>query len=382
MDSLTQIVLGAAVGELTLGRKIGNRAILWGAVAGTIPDLDVITNHLVDDITANEWHRAFSHSIFFCLIASPVFAWFVRKSEKWFLTVFLAIVFFILIKGMPGLYNTMIFLGIYALFVFLIFGISKEKGSLVSRRDWTKLFFWCLVTHPFLDCHTSWGTQILWPLPYKFAWNNIFVIDFFYTVPFLICLIIAMCFHRESKRRRNFNRAGLIISSAYMVLTLVFKLVTFKDFEKALHSQNIEYIKISTRPTPLNTILWLANVETHDSYLMAYRSIFDKTEHIDFTEVKKNHHLIDHWKNERDIGRLIKLAQNEWAITKGDSCFYFNDLRFGQMGAPSENGEFVFAYVLKEGENGLEIKLIPPPEPKGDEIGPIFSELIERAKGI
>ena len=46
MDSLTQIVLGAAVGEVVLGRKIGNRAMLWGAVAGTIPDLDVMIGSL------------------------------------------------------------------------------------------------------------------------------------------------------------------------------------------------------------------------------------------------------------------------------------------------------------------------------------------------
>ena len=41
MDSLTQIVLGAAVGEVTLGKKIGNKAQLIGAIAGTLPDLDV-----------------------------------------------------------------------------------------------------------------------------------------------------------------------------------------------------------------------------------------------------------------------------------------------------------------------------------------------------
>jgi len=41
MDSLTQIVLGGAIGELVAGRKMGNRAVLWGAIAGTIPDLNV-----------------------------------------------------------------------------------------------------------------------------------------------------------------------------------------------------------------------------------------------------------------------------------------------------------------------------------------------------
>jgi len=44
MDSLTQIVLGAAVGEAVLGKKVGNKAMLYGAIAGTIPDLDVVAN--------------------------------------------------------------------------------------------------------------------------------------------------------------------------------------------------------------------------------------------------------------------------------------------------------------------------------------------------
>ena len=36
-----QIVLGGAIGELVAGRKMGNRAVLWGAIARTILDLDV-----------------------------------------------------------------------------------------------------------------------------------------------------------------------------------------------------------------------------------------------------------------------------------------------------------------------------------------------------
>ncbi|MEL6140713.1 MAG: metal-dependent hydrolase, partial [Bacteroidota bacterium] len=52
MDSLTQIVLGAAVGEATLGRKVGNRAMLWGAIGGTIPDLDVFANLATDPVSS------------------------------------------------------------------------------------------------------------------------------------------------------------------------------------------------------------------------------------------------------------------------------------------------------------------------------------------
>ena len=33
MDSLTQAVLGAAVGEACLGHKLGNKALWWGATS-------------------------------------------------------------------------------------------------------------------------------------------------------------------------------------------------------------------------------------------------------------------------------------------------------------------------------------------------------------
>jgi inner membrane protein len=42
MASITQAVLGAAVGEATLGGRLGNRALIIGAVVATIPDLDVL----------------------------------------------------------------------------------------------------------------------------------------------------------------------------------------------------------------------------------------------------------------------------------------------------------------------------------------------------
>jgi inner membrane protein len=64
MDSLTQITLGAAVGEVVLGKKVGNKAILWGAVAGTIPDLDVAFGVFMEPVQRLVFHRGFSHSIF------------------------------------------------------------------------------------------------------------------------------------------------------------------------------------------------------------------------------------------------------------------------------------------------------------------------------
>ena len=50
MDSLTQIVLGAATAEFIAGEKIGNRAFLYGGILGTIPDLDVYIGKFYDII--------------------------------------------------------------------------------------------------------------------------------------------------------------------------------------------------------------------------------------------------------------------------------------------------------------------------------------------
>ena len=74
MDSLTQIVLGAACGEAVLGKKIGNKALLFGALGGTIPDLDVFVGKWLFDneIQSMAFHRGFMHSISFALMACVV----------------------------------------------------------------------------------------------------------------------------------------------------------------------------------------------------------------------------------------------------------------------------------------------------------------------
>ena len=301
MDSLTQIVLGAAVGEAVLGKKIGNKAILWGAIAGTIPDLDVLNKLFYDSVTSNELHRGFSHSIVFSLIFAPILGWLVFK-----------------------LY----------------------KGKKATWQGWTKLFFWSLFTHPLLDMHTSWGTQLLWPLEYKFSYNNIFVIDPLYTLPFLAFLIFAMVQKRGTVKRARLNMMGIFVSSAYMLLTIVFKGITYSVFKESLVRQKIDYVAIETKPTPMNSILWTANVETNDSFLIGYYSLFDSDKNIEWRSFQKNHDLLGAYQNDPMIARLVKLSHNWYTIEEREGKMYFNDLRFGLMGISPEEQRFVFAYEL------------------------------------
>ena len=70
MDSLSQIGLGAAVAIATLGRRTAVwKAALWGAVAGTLADLDVLIDH-GDPIRNMVLHRAETHALFWLTLAA------------------------------------------------------------------------------------------------------------------------------------------------------------------------------------------------------------------------------------------------------------------------------------------------------------------------
>ncbi|HRO62105.1 MAG TPA: metal-dependent hydrolase, partial [Burkholderiaceae bacterium] len=74
MDSLTQVVLGAAVGTAVMGRRTAAwKAALWGGICGTLPDLDAFIDHgnAVMNMTL---HRAESHALFWLTLVSPVLA--------------------------------------------------------------------------------------------------------------------------------------------------------------------------------------------------------------------------------------------------------------------------------------------------------------------
>lgn len=304
MDSLTQIVLGAAVGEAVLGKKVGNKAMLYGAIAGTIPDLDILASYVTDTVTALEIHRGFTHSIIFSVFFAPIFGWLVSRYE-----------------------------------------------SYKDFKAWSWLFFWAFLTHPILDAHTTWGTQLFWPLEYRLAFKSIFVIDPLYTLPFLLFLILAMFQKRDAPKRRLYNKVGIIISSSYLLLTFVLKGMAFNEFEMALKDQHIEYSEIETKPAPFNTILWSANVETKNNYLIGYYSFFD-TRPIHFVTYPKNHDLLGELIQDEKVQRMIRISKGWYSITKKENGLYYNDLRFGLLSLKPNSQNFAFQYEIKTTNSG------------------------------
>lgn len=334
MDSLTQIVLGGAVGEAVLGKKIGNKAVLWGAIGGTIPDLDTIPGQFLDTVSKLDIHRGFSHSIVFAVLVSPLLGFLLNK-------------------------------------------LYKQKSE-ASTWEWTQLMFWAIFTHPLLDIFTTWGTQFLWPMDWRIAIQSIFVIDPIYTVPFLITLIVVLFLRRNNPKRKKINRIGLVTSTSYLLITVALKVYIDQVFTNSLEKQKISYSRFETRPTPLNTILWTANAETNDAFYIGYYSFFDQSD-VNFFKFSKNHELLNPYRNNNDIERLLFLTKGYYILKQEESGIEMYDLRFGLTeGFDQGKVDFVFTYLIQEKNGELEITQKPN---SFEGMRDLLPKLIERIGG-
>lgn len=310
MDSLTQLTLGAAVGELAAGKKAGNKAIYWGMFAGTLPDLDVLFMPFLDPVQQLAFHRGISHSIFFAILISPLLAWLVTKIHP------------------------------------------KSEATF---KDWTILFFLGTLTHSLLDSLTTYGTQLFLPFSdYRVAINSIFLVDFVYTLPLLFTVIVCLFLHRNSSKRRFWNYLGLGFSTLYLCFGLGMKMYMQPVFKTALAEQNIQYDQFMTAPTPLNTVLWYCVASNDEGNYMGYYSPFDKDKKIHFDYFPKQDELIAGLKQEHAVDRLIWFSKGHYIIREEEGQKRFYDVKFGKVGFEgiTSTNAFVFGFQILKNEDG------------------------------
>lgn len=330
MDSLTQIVLGISVAELCTGKELKNKTYLYGAILGTLPDLDIVIGLLLNPVDGVFIHRGISHSLLLFLFLSPI-------------------------------------LGSL---------ISKIENGKINFSKATSMVFLCLFTHVLLDMFTSWGTQILWPLEERFALKTIFVIDPLYTIPLLFTLILTWKAKTHLLRKKYIIR-GLIISSCYLFLSCFIKLYALNKFEKALLQQGITYSEIIVKPTAFNIILWNANVATSDAYLLGDYSLFD-SQSISFTKYVKNLELESKLKGNPDFEKLKKISEGWYIISKKNESLYFNDLRFGLLNDYPDNTQFAFSYQFIKTNSELKAIEVSKEKPDGKKL---VQKILKRLKG-
>lgn len=334
MDSVTQITLGAAVGEAVLGRSLGNKAIYWGAVFGTLPDMDALFTPLFDSVDFIVHHRGLSHSLFAVALLSP------------------------LLSGM----------------------FARWYRQTTSYRRWLGFFVLVFLTHILLDCCTSYGTQIFQPFSdRRVAWNIIFIIDPLYTVPFLACVVACLFLNRESLWRRRINALGLALSTSYLAAAFLIHEHVEQVFARAYEKQNIPVERFMVCPTAFNTILWYAVAEEETGYRIGYYSLFDDDEEIRFQRVPRQSELLGDLAESDAVNRLIWFADGYYAVREHELGVVLHILKFGKLNLLDEEELYPFSYHVYR--SNRPVKVVPYEVPTAPRLSGLAARLWHRLRG-
>ena len=310
MDSVTQLTLGAAVGEAVLGRQVGKKAPLWGAALGTLPDLDVLANPFLTEMQALAWHRSFTHSIVFVVLMAPLLGALLRR-----------------------------------------FHADDD----VPWMHWAGLVAACLGTHVALDVLTTYGTQVFWPFSnHPLIVGSIFIIDPLYTVPLATGLLVGLRWEATARSRRWANGIGLAVSTAYLVVTLGNKLWVEHVFEQSAAAQGIQASQIFTKPSAFNNVLWTGVAEAPDGFYVGLYSLLDDDTRIRFRHVSKNHDLLGSAASSEAVQRLQWFSRGYYTVSEGpDGTLRVHDLRFprSDLGL-TDSGQYVFTFRLLTDASG------------------------------
>ncbi len=282
MDSLTQIALGSAVGVAVMGRRTAVwKAALWGAVAGTLPDLDAFIDH-GDALLNMVRHRAESHSLFFLTLAAPLLAWLV----------------------------------------------SRLHGEAALFRRWWLALWLVLITHPLLDTMTVYGTQLLMPFSdYPFAIGSVFIIDPLYTVPLIVGVVAAL--RLKSERGFRWNHWGLALSSLYLAWGVGAQWQVTNIARASLQQQNIAARDLLVTPSAFNTVLWRLVATSPTQYFEGHYSLLDKTATVRWTAHERGAELAQLHPGNRAIDRIAAFSHGFYRVRSENGRLMLSDLRMG-----------------------------------------------------
>jgi inner membrane protein len=285
MDSITQAVLGASIQGALLGRWQGRKALLYGAMLGTLPDLDVVIDY-GDAVADMTYHRGFSHSLFVLTGLALLLTWLTRR-----------------FRHNPGYSSHRLFITLWLV----------------------------LITHPLLDSFTSYGTQLLWPLtPIPTAWSSIFIIDPLYTVPLCIAVVLGLLYGLRDKAAKA-PAMALLVSSLYLASTLGGKYMAEQRVESQLAIQGIQAESIFSTPTPFNSLLWRVIVLDGEEYHEALVSWFDDAPP-ELARIPRGTHLAAALADSAAHARLAWFTNGVLRYDQIDNHLVVTDIRLGMTG--------------------------------------------------
>jgi inner membrane protein len=329
MDSLTQLVLGAAVGVAVMRRRTAAwKAALWGGVAGTLPDLDVLLSH-GDPILDMVLHRAETHAPFWLTLFSLPFA---------------------------GL-------------------VARLHGEQALWRWWWLALWLALVTHPLLDALTVYGTQLALPFTnHPYGQGSVFIIDPAVTLPWLVGLVAVLA-TRGSVGGHKANFYGLAAGVAVLMLGVTLQEQVERQARSSLAAQGIRAERVLVTPAPFSMLLWRVVAMEGDRYHEGFHGLLDAEGPMKFDAFDRGLRFEAVVAGIEGAQRIRRFTKGFYKLHEREGRIVITDLRMGQ-----EPG-YTFAFAVAE--RGSDFKPLPVAQAVGGrgDPGPALRWLWRRLQG-
>jgi len=287
MDPLSQACLGASLSQSSTNDKSKLiSALLIGGVSGMAPDLDVFIRSVDDPLLFLEYHRQFTHSLFFvpfgALLCTLLFYPFFQKR-----------------------------LSFKLIYLFSFLGFA---------------------THGFLDACTSYGTQLYWPFSnVRIAWNVVSIVDPLFTFPVLILILLGVF-----KKRVLYARLSLI----YVVLFMCFGLIQKHRAEEVVNElalqRNHKIERMQAKPSFANRQVWKIMYEHNGRYYVDAVKLLWNAKVIEGSSVQKLDVKRDFpWLNPdsqqaKDVKRF-RWFSNDYLAVSANNKNYIIDARYSYL---------------------------------------------------
>ncbi|MEO7098527.1 MAG: metal-dependent hydrolase [Luteolibacter sp.] len=296
VELITQAALGATMGELMLGKRLGKRAMAWGALFGVLPAVDVILSLFFDTAHQLVFRQGPSHSLWLMGLASYGLAHLLEK--RW-------------------------------------------KRENITKAQAGCFVFVLFCGHVLLECFPVSGAGVLWPfVGARQAFNDLFPTDFLLSAPLIVVAVWLAVLPEDvvkktrgkkaapPSKRRRLGFWGIGLASAYVLLSVGMKFVASGGFEADLKRRGTVYQKRMEAPTMFNLFLWRSVVDRGDEMWVGYRTIFESHETpVRWTVYPKGTAALAGVADMREIKTLTRLTDGWWLARTNAKGVWLGDLR-------------------------------------------------------
>jgi inner membrane protein len=296
VDWITQAGLGAFIGELTLGKRLGKSAMGWGALFGILPDFDGFFSLFLDRAHQIALHTGPSHSLWWMAVLAFALSYPLKK--LW----------------------------------------ERQK---ISRWVAGGFMFTIFCGHLLLESLTVIGSGMLWPFAGSpTAFNLIYPFDLILSV-----ILVVTCFWlmslKEIPLKKTRSKKPLLLSKrrkicrwssglllAYIGLVGGIKSLSCRGIMADLTRRDVHIQRWMEAPTLLNPFLRRAVVDREDEIWVGYRTIFESSDSpIRWTIYPKNRSALASVVNCREIKTLQQATGGWWIARKNAKGVWIGDLR-------------------------------------------------------